>query len=68
MNKRILELELQKSKIKTNNIMWIICSLLFFPCIILWAFDLASKNSKRKKIDQEIAYIRLYENSLGVGV
>lgn len=47
--------------------MWIICSLLFFPCIILWAFDLASKNSKRKKIDQEIAYIRLYENSLGVG-
>lgn len=61
MEEKILELELEKSKIKTSNIWHLIFTILCFPYAIIWAFALMSSNKKRKQIDEQIALLRLMQ-------
>ena len=42
MEEKILELELEKAKIKTSNIWHLIFTVLCFPYAIIWAFALMS--------------------------
>lgn len=61
MEEKILELELEKSKIKTSNIWHLIFTILCFPYAIIWAFALMSSNKRRKQIDEQIALLRLMQ-------
>ena len=61
MEEKILELELEKSKIKTSNIWHLIFTILCFPYAIIWAFALMSSNKKRKQIDEQIALLKLMQ-------
>lgn len=61
MEEKILELELEKSKIKTSNIWHLIFTILCFPYAIIWAFALMSSNKRKKQIDEQIALLRLMQ-------
>lgn len=61
MEEKILELELEKSKIKVSNIFHIICTVFFFPWAIIWIIATASANKQKKKIDEQIALLRLMQ-------
>ena len=61
MEEKILELELEKAKIKTSNIWHLIFTVLCFPYAIIWAFALMSSNKRKKQIDEQIALLRLMQ-------
>ena len=61
MKEKILELELEKAKIKTSNIWHLIFTVLCFPYAIIWAFALMSSNKRKKQIDEQIALLRLLQ-------
>lgn len=61
MKEKILELELEKAKIKTSNIWHLIFTVLCFPYAIIWAFALMSSNKRKKQIDEQIALLRLMQ-------
>ena len=61
MEEKILELELEKAKIKTSNIWHLIFTVLCFPYAIIWTFALMSSNKRKKQIDEQIALLRLMQ-------
>ena len=61
MEEKILELELEKAKIKTSNIWHLIFTVLCFPYAIIWAFALMSSNKRKKQIDEYLTLILLNE-------
>ena len=70
MEEKILELELEKSKVSVSHILHLIATLLTGFWGLIWIIACIMANSKRKKIEQQIMVLRMAQlkdrNSKGV--
>lgn len=62
MQDKIIELEIQKSKIKTNHISHFILTLFTGVWAFVWVMAIFINQSKIKDIDNQIKMLKLYEN------